>query len=81
MLILSRKVGETIVIDGGIRLTVTAIHGRQARIGIEAPKEVAILRDELPRRIGPDVGAPAHGLQSRGGRRRPTRGGTARRPA
>jgi CheY-like chemotaxis protein len=38
MLVLSRKVGETIVIDGGIRLTVVAIHGRQTRIGIEAPK-------------------------------------------
>jgi carbon storage regulator len=81
MLVLSRKVGETIVIDGGIRLTVTAIHGRQARIGIEAPREVALLRDELPRRAGPDLGPPAHGLRSRDGWPRLTRVRALERPA
>lgn len=81
MLVLSRKTGQTIVIDGGIRLTVIAIHAKQARIGIEAPEEVTILRGELPRRIGPDLGSSAHGLRSRGGR--PGTIGTrmARRPA
>lgn len=47
MLVLSRKVGDAIVIDGGIRLTVIAIRGRQARVAIEAPPGVGILRDEL----------------------------------
>jgi carbon storage regulator len=51
MLVLSRKAGEAIVIDGGIRLTVLSIHGRYTRLGIEAPGETAILRDELPRGI------------------------------
>jgi carbon storage regulator len=51
MLILSRKQNERIVIDGGrIRVTVVAVRGNQIRLGIEAPKEVAILREEL---VGP----------------------------
>lgn len=79
MLVLSRKVGQSIVIGGGIRLTITAIHGNQTRVGIEAPKEITILRDELSRSIGTNPGPPAHGLRSRGGRSGPTRGRT--RPA
>jgi carbon storage regulator len=81
MLVLSRKVGQTIVIDGGIRLTITAIQGKQARVAIDAPREVAILRDELPRRIVPGLGPSAHGLGSRGGRSGSIRTRMARRPA
>ena len=47
MLVLSRKLGETIVIDGNIRVTVVAIRGNQIRLGIEAPKNRAIMREEL----------------------------------
>lgn len=47
MLVLSRKLNETIVIDGGIRITVVGIQGKQVRIGIEAPPSVAVLREEL----------------------------------
>jgi carbon storage regulator len=47
MLVLSRKLNETIVIDGGIRVTVLAIHGSQIRLGIEAPDQVGIYREEL----------------------------------
>ncbi len=50
MLVLSRKLNETIVIDGGIRITVVGVRGDQVRIGIEAPPEVTILREELCRR-------------------------------
>ena len=71
MLVLSRKVGQTIVIDGGIRLTITAIRGKQARVGIEAPKEIAILRDKLPRRIGSDPGPLADGLRFHSDRSEP----------
>jgi carbon storage regulator len=47
MLVLSRKLNETIVIDGSIRITVVGIRGNQIRLGIEAPDRVGILREEL----------------------------------
>ena len=47
MLILTRKVSEAILIGNDIKITVTAISGNQVRIGISAPKEVKVLRDEL----------------------------------
>jgi len=47
MLVLSRKLGQTIVIDDRIRVTVLSIRSNVARLGIEAPKEVPILREEL----------------------------------
>jgi len=47
MLILSRKPGQRIIIGGGIVMHVTEVAGGKVRIGIEAPREVAILRGEL----------------------------------
>lgn len=47
MLVLSRKVQESILLTGGIKITVVAIRGKQIRLGIEAPKEVKIFREEL----------------------------------
>ncbi len=47
MLVLSRKLNETIVIDGNIRVTVVGLRGNQVRLGIEAPESVAIFRKEL----------------------------------
>jgi carbon storage regulator len=51
MLVLTRKVGETIIIGGGIRVTVTAIDGNKVRLGIEAPPEVRVDREEVARRL------------------------------
>ena len=48
MLVLSRKVGERIVIGHGVTVVILAVHGQQIRLGIEAPKEVTIRRGELP---------------------------------
>ncbi len=48
MLVLSRKEGESLTIDGRITVTVTKLAGGKVRLGIEAPKEVTILRSELP---------------------------------
>jgi len=47
MLVLSRHKNEAIVIDGQIKVTVVEIRGNQIRLGIEAPKEVAVWREEL----------------------------------
>jgi len=47
MLILSRKVHQEIVIGDGICITIVAIRGKQVRIGIKAPPQVPIRRDEL----------------------------------
>ena len=49
MLVLSRKVGETIVIGDNVRVTVVAVHGNKLRLGIAAPPEVHIRRSELDR--------------------------------
>jgi carbon storage regulator len=51
MLILSRRVGETLVIGENIKLTVLAAKGGQVRIGIDAPKDVSVHRAEVFERI------------------------------
>ncbi|MCK2123882.1 carbon storage regulator CsrA [Pseudomonas sp. PNPG3] len=51
MLILTRKVGETIVINDTIRVTVLRVKGGQVRLGIEAPKDVSVHRQEIQERI------------------------------
>lgn len=53
MLVLTRKLNERIVIGDKIRITVVGIRGNHVRIGIEAPTDVTILRDELRRHEAP----------------------------
>jgi carbon storage regulator len=50
MLVLMRRVGESIVIDGGIRVTVVSVQGERVRIGIEAPPDVRVDRQEVHER-------------------------------
>ena len=47
MLILARKVGQKIVINGDIEITVVEVRGEQVRLGITAPRSVAVHRKEL----------------------------------
>lgn len=47
MLVLRRKVGETIVLDGVINISVLAVEGERVKIGIVAPPDVTIVRQEL----------------------------------
>jgi len=51
MLVLSRYVGEAIDISGGISVTVVEIRGDKVRLGIQAPREVAVHRREVTERI------------------------------
>ena len=59
MLVLSRRVNEKIVIDGGIWITIVDVRGDRVRIGIEAPPEVIIMREELTQ--GSAVSMPTNG--------------------
>ncbi|MAR32671.1 MAG: carbon storage regulator [Porticoccaceae bacterium] len=51
MLILTRRVGETLVIGDDIRITVLSARGNQVRMGVNAPKNVAVHREEIYQRI------------------------------
>lgn len=51
MLILTRRIGETLVIGDEIQVTVLGVRGAQIRLGIDAPREVPVHREEVYRRI------------------------------
>jgi carbon storage regulator len=72
MLILTRRVGETVMIGQDITVTVVGVKGNQVRLGIGAPKDVAVYREEIQERTS----AEAHNAERSDGReaaRRPRR--------
>lgn len=68
MLILTRRVGETLMIGDEVTVTVLGVKGNQVRIGVNAPRDVAVHREEIYDRIkreqaeagGQDASVPSH---------------------
>jgi carbon storage regulator len=64
MLVLSRRLGEEIIIGDNIRLAVVAVHGNHVRLGLTAPQDVSIRREELSRRAK-DLGTISAGTEAK----------------
>ena len=58
-MILTRKVGESVLIGDGIKVSVLAVKGNQVRVGIDAPKEVSVHREEVRERLEEGKGGPS----------------------
>ena len=59
MLVLSRRVGESMTIGEDVTITILRVKGDHVRLGIDAPKEVVVQREEVSGRVNPDVTAVA----------------------
>ena len=55
MLILTRRVGETLIIGDDVFITVLGVKGNQVKIGINAPKNVSVHREEIKRKIDAQI--------------------------
>ena len=63
MLILTRRVGESLMIGDQVAVTVLGVKGNQVRIGVRAPKEVSVHREEIYQRIQAEISGEAPPLE------------------
>ena len=64
MLILTRRVGETLMIGDEVTVTVLGVKGNQVRIGVNAPRDVAVHREEIYERIKREQAEAGHGVDT-----------------
>jgi len=67
MLILTRRVGETVVIGNDVDVTVLGVKGNQVRLGVKAPREVSVHREEIYKRIKEEPVANRHEVRASNG--------------
>jgi carbon storage regulator len=67
MLILSRKAGDSLMIDGGVRIVVLGVEGSSVRLGIDAPTDVRVLRGEILKQVERENERARVSLASRAG--------------
>ena len=67
MLILTRRVGETVMIGNDVTVTVLGVKGNQVRVGVNAPRDVAVHREEIFERIKREVEDGGEPRAGRGG--------------
>ena len=61
MLILTRRVGETLMVGDDVTITVLGVKGNQVRLGVNAPRDVAVHREEIYQKIQSEKSADAEG--------------------